>query len=412
MSGNEPSSSLYTRPDWVRRMNAMGDAVGGPEKLVPWDVEGLCETARAATGLEDFGNVDGDWRGRLESLVAAFDNAAGLHTVGRLITRAELLRSLGTRLRMTKRLADTPSIADEVVKAPIVVTGPARSGTSLLLELLDLDPRLHGPRGWESTNPMPVGEAASADEAERARLSEFEYDFWNDVQPEFQAVHDLHTNYPQECIHLQMPSFAGGYWTTVANVEGWIPDLAASMQFHKFVLQTLQHGAGERTWVLKTPIYLAMIDQLFDAYPDAWVIHTHRDPVKTAISGASTLAATRWIRSDDVDVSGVASGDGMGFLLMGLMERRKAGDVPDRFVDLHFADLMADPVATVERTYAQMDRELLGEHADAIRRYIENRPRAKFGKHAYSAEQWGFDADALREKMRPYTDHYGVALES
>ena len=27
------------------------------------------------------------------------------------------------------------------------------------------------------------------------------------------------------------------------------------------------------------------------------------------------------------------------------------------------------------------------------------------------AEEWGIDPKALRERMRPYTDHYGVVLE-
>jgi hypothetical protein len=73
---------------------------------------------------------------------------------------------------------------------------------------------------------------------------------------------------------------------------------------------------------------------------------------------------------------------------------------------------MSDPVAAVEKLYGQMDRPFLGEHADAIRRYLEAKPKGKFGKHRYSPEEWGFDPVKLREQMRPYTDYYGVALEA
>ncbi len=73
---------------------------------------------------------------------------------------------------------------------------------------------------------------------------------------------------------------------------------------------------------------------------------------------------------------------------------------------------MADPVSAVEKLYGQMDRPLLGEHADAIRGYLEVKPKGKFGKHKYSPEEWGFDPVKLRDKMLPYTDYYGVALES
>jgi len=401
-------SELFQRPDWARRVIAMGDAAGGAEKLVPLDVDAMCASAIEATGLEDFGDVDGDWLGRLRSLVAAISETARMHALGRLMTRAEIMRSLGTRLTLARALRQRPGIADEVIRAPVVITGPARSGTSLLLELLDLDPTLRGPRGWEIAYPGPADEA---ERQERIRRSEFEYEFWCDVQPEFRAVHDLRTSYPQECIHLQMPSFSGGYWSMVADIPGWVPDMEAAMRFHRTLLQTLQHGVEPRTWVLKTPVYLAMIDLLFATYPDAWVIHTHRDPVKTTPSGASTLATVRWLRSDHVDVAGLAGRDGMGLMLLALMERRAKGELPARIVDVHFADLMADPVKAVEAAYAQMGRELRGKHADAIRRYVADRPQGKFGKHAYTAEQWGFDEQELRERMRPYTDHYGIRLE-
>ena len=94
-----------------------------------------------------------------------------------------------------------------------------------------------------------------------------------------------------------------------------------------------------------------------------------------------------------------------------LANRRAAGELPDRIVDSHFSDLMADPAASVERLYGEMGRAFVGEHADAIRRYMKEKPKGKFGRHKYSPEEWGFDPATLREKMRPYTDHYGIALE-
>ena len=102
---------------------------------------------------------------------------------------------------------------------------------------------------------------------------------------------------------------------------------------------------------------------------------------------------------------------GLGDMILVLAQRREAGELPDRIVDSHFTELMADPVAAVAKLYAQMDRPFLGEHADAIHRYMAAKPKGKFGEHDYSAEEWGFDPAQLREKMRPYTDYYGVALE-
>ena len=72
---------------------------------------------------------------------------------------------------------------------------------------------------------------------------------------------------------------------------------------------------------------------------------------------------------------------------------------------------MSEPVATIEKLYGRMERPFLGEHADAIRRYLAEKPKGKFGKHRYTPEEWGIDPAAFRERMRPYTDHYGIQLE-
>ena len=400
-------SDFYTRPDWVRRINLMGDSVGGADKLVPLEPDALVRAAIDSTGgLDDFGDFDGDWRARFDHLIEQLEATGKLHALGRLMTRQELLRGLRTRLLLAKARKEHPAIAKERIEAPIVITGPARSGTSILFELLALDPSARAPRAWEVLHPLPFD---GADAAARQIMAECEQEFWADVQPEFASIHELRSDLPVECVTLTLPSMTGGHWGMIANLPGWVADYPASMNYHRALLQTLQHGGPPRTWVLKTPLYLVFIDLLFDTYPDAWLVHTHRDPLKTEPSGLSTLATVRWERSDEVELP--EAGTGLTDMMILLANRRVAGEVPERIVDSHFADLMADPVVAVEKLYGQMSRPFVSEHADAIRRYVAEKPKGKFGKHKYSPEEWGFDPVKLREKVRPYTDHYGIALE-
>ncbi|MDJ0789199.1 MAG: sulfotransferase [Myxococcota bacterium] len=399
----------YTRPDWVRRIVAMGDAVGGAEHLVPIDPEAMLQTAIASTGgLTDFGDFDGDWRGRFESLVEQLETQGRLHALGRLMTRQELLRGLRTRLLLSHARNEHAGMADEPIEAPIVITGPPRSGTSILFELLALDPRARAPLAWEALHPVPFEGARDA--ARRRALAECEQEFWADVQPEFAAIHELRADLPVECVTITLPGFSGGHWSMIADLPGFVPDFAATMAYHRAFLQALQHGGSPPTWVVKTPLYLMLVDLVFDTYPDAWLVHTHRDPIKTEPSSYSTLATVRFERSDHVTLP-EPGGMGLGELMIALAQRRASGEAPERIVDSHFSDLMADPVAAVEKLYGQMDRPFVGTHADAIRAYLRDKPKGKFGVHRYSAEEWGFDPAALREKMRPYTDHYGIALE-
>jgi len=398
----------FTRPDWVRRINAMGDSVGGARELISLDPDALVRGAiRSTGGLDDFGDFDGDWRARFDSLVAELEATGRLHALGRLMTRQELLRGLRTRLLLAHARNENPAIAREPIEAPLVITGPPRSGTSILFELLALDPSARAPLAWEVLHPLPFDEAT---DAARRSMAECEQEFWADVQPEFAAIHELRSDLPVECVTLTLPGFSGGHWGMIANIPGWEADYPATMAYHRALLQTLQHGSPPRNWVLKTPLYLVFIDLLFATYPDAWVVHTHRDPLKTEPSSLSTLATVRWERSDDVELP-EAGAAGLGDMMIVLARRREAGELPDRIVDSHFTELMANPAAAVEKLYDQMNRPFHGEHADAIRRYIDAKPKGKFGKHEYSPEEWGFDPATLRERMRPYTDHYGITLE-
>jgi hypothetical protein len=175
----------------------------------------------------------------------------------------------------------------------------------------------------------------------------------------------------------------------------------------------LQHGAPRRNWLLKTPGHLMTLDLLFASYPDAWVVQTHRDPAKTMPSTVSTTAMVQWLRTDQIDLDLLASTIAavFGFALNNVAERRAKHDLPDRFVDVHFQELLRDPVATLRKAYQRMGRRFSDEHAEAIRRYLAEKPKGKFGVHQYSPEDWGMSAPELRKSLAPYIAHFGVALE-
>jgi hypothetical protein len=400
----------YERPAWVRRLNAMGDSVGGAlegaRRLVPIDADALLEEAQKSLGpapKSDFG--DPAWRERFTTLARALD-ASPLHVVGRLLTKQELLRSLRTRLLLCRALDEKPAIADERIEAPVIVTGPARSGTSITFELLWLDPTLRAPLAWEALHPVPLGEDR------RLLASECEQELWADVQPEFAAVHELRSDLPVECVTLTAPCFGGPHWTMVSQAAG-LPDPVLMYDFHRRILQVLQHGAERRNWLLKTPGHLATLDLLFATYPDAWVVQTHRDPAKTMPSTMSTTALVQWMRTDQIDLVKLAAAieATFAFALNSVAERRAKRDLPDRFVDVHFRDLLRDPVATLRAAYERMGRRFSPEHAEAIRRYLAEKPKGKFGVHQYTPEEWGFTAEGLRRSLAPYVSHFGVALE-
>ena len=300
-----------------------------------------------------------------------------------------------------------PAIERERIEAPVIVTGPARSGTTILFELLWLDPGLRGPIAAEALHPIaPPGADA------RAAWSECEQELWADVQPEFAAIHELRSDLPVECVTLTAPCFCGPHWSMISQAAG-LPDTERMFDFHRRILQVLQHREAKRTWLLKTPGHLMTLDLLFATYPDAWVVQTHRDPAKTMPSTVSTTAMVQWLRTDQIDLDLLASTIAavFSFALNNVAERRAKGELPYRFVDVHFQELLRDPVATLRRAYDRMGRRFTDEHAEAIRRYLAEKPKGKFGVHHYAPEDWGMSAPELRKNLAPYIEHFGVALE-
>lgn len=411
MAGIAAMADRYTRPDWVRRLNAMADAAGSAARLVPLDAGGLIDAARDTTGL-DFADVgDGDWEGRFRAVVAAID-AADLTVVGRLMTREELLRCLRTRLFLGAERAASPAVADEQIVAPIVVTGPARSGTTILFELLALDDGLRSPIATDVMHPaLP----ASISAATRRAMTESEQELWADVQPEFAAIHELRADLPVECITITAPSFAGSHWSMVLDDPGdWIPDPAADFAFHRTVLQSVQHGKPAKQWLLKTPAYLFMFDDLLKTYPDASVVFTHRDPARTMPSTVSTTAMVRWIRSDNLDVPALAELVNLMFSagLTTVADRYNDGTLPKQTGHVLFTELMGDPTTAIAAAYDGIGRVFTDEHRSAILSYLKNKPRGKHGRHDYTAEEWGYDGDSLREGLASYISTFGIVSES
>ena len=400
----------YVRPAWVRRVNEMGGAAGGARRLVPLDADALLASASDSLGGGSFGDFgDPRWRERFAGLVGALD-AADLTVVGRLLTREELLRSLRARLLLGRAFDEKPAIAAERIEAPVIVTGPARSGTTILFELLWLDPAFRAPLAWEALHPLPLpGESRDR----RAALSECEQELWADVQPEFAAIHELRSDLPVECVTLTTPCFCGPHWPMVVQMPSWAPDVEEMYRFHRRILQVLQHGSEPRTWLLKTPGHLMTLPLVFATYPDAWVVQTHRDPARTMPSTVSTTAMVQWLRCEEVDVGAMAAGIEAVFsaALNGVAAARAERSLPDRFVDVHFQSLMRDPVAALRAAYARMGRPFGAEHAERVRTYLAGKPKGKFGTHRYTAAEWGFDAGALRARLAPYVDHFGVELE-
>jgi hypothetical protein len=408
-------------PEWVRRLNLFGDAVGDPAHIASLDGGELLALARSTTGLDDLGEAEWPgWTETYERQLSSIDAESQLHLLGRVVTRSEVLRVLQTWLRLQDAWRATPAITSVAIEEPLFVVGPPRTGTTILLELLALDPQLRAPIAYEALYPL----ASMGSVERRLALSESEQEFWSDIHPEFMTMHELASNLPCECVHFLMYDFSGPYWGMIYDTPsftGWqlehLETLGRVYRLHRRMLQTFEHeapNASPRRWLLKSPFHVSTLPALFAEYPDARVIHTHRDPRKFLASLVSILSAVRFMRSDAVDVGTLATIMQATYqmFLDGTIAQREDGTIPDdRIVDSHFVDLMRDPVSSLRRTYEQLQLEWPRGHDRAVTQYLASKPKDKHGAHAYSLADVGLDDEAVRATFKHYVSHYAITEE-
>ena len=166
------------------------------------------------TGLEDFGEPG--FEEGLDRLLQALRSEARLTALGRLIAREEILTPLVNRLRLVDYHRRYPEIGDAPITAPVFIIGMGRSGTTVLHELLALDPQFRVTQTWEVDHPLPPPETASYATDPRIDEVQKQLERTDLVLPDFKKIHRLGARLPQECVRFTTGEFLSLiFWTNI-----------------------------------------------------------------------------------------------------------------------------------------------------------------------------------------------------
>jgi hypothetical protein len=78
---------------------------------------------------------------------------------------------------------------------------------------------------------------------------------------------------------------------------------------------------------------------------------------------------------------------------------------------VQYADLVRDPLGTVETVYAACDREFDDRARTAVSASVEANPKGRFGTHGYRLGDFGLRAGELRERFAEYVERHHIAAE-
>ena len=403
------------RAPWLRALNFFGQPF---ERFIQLDEAGLLEAARHQTGLSDFG--PDDFRGPLALFLESLEQEAHLTLMGRILARRDVLVLLCNRLQIVEAFRKHPEIEKEEIREPLFIVGLSRSGTSILHELLTEDPRHRALLSWEARYPCPSPEPATHETDPRIRRADFELTLWPRMVPQYQAMHEMGGRIPTECGDITCNAFIGDRLPALHQVPTYAAqaataDMRPAYDIHKQILQILQWKMKGRRWLLKAPAHMNWLPTLFEVYPDAHVIQTHRDPLQIMGSTVSLISAILWMRTKAVDPEGVKLAFGPAYYepqLYNVMRLRDEGVVPAaQFFDVRFQDLMDTPFDTIRGVYESFGWDYTDEAESRMRHYLEHKPRGKFGKHFYSFYDLGLDLETERARYRGYQERFDVPSE-
>jgi hypothetical protein len=378
----------------------------------------LAEAQERTGGLEDLG--DGPFLEGLERFADSLDRDAKLNDVGRYMAKERALLHTVNRLRYTEDRKRHPAISDVTIEKPVFIIGLPRTGTTILHDILDQDPANRAPLTWELMfpSPPPTTEEAATDPRIAACQAQIPT---GDRQSElFKAMHPTGALLSQECVVMMgeamcTPLFHNQF--RVPTYEDWVDreaDFAPVYDFHRKQLQHLWWRKPGDRWVLKTGAHLWGLEPLLATYPDARIVFTHRDPVKSMTSYASLTSLVRTRGSDDVDPVEVAADwtPRLRDKVIGAIEFRAAREHPDAvFYDMFFSDFVADQFTEIEKIYDAFDLPMSDAGASAMRTYIAEHPKGVDGIHRYAPEEYGVDPAAVRREFAPYIEHFDLEPE-
>jgi len=408
-AANTNSSRLWKvdRSPLANAINAGGRLLGR-RAMVRFQNKDFLEIARRQAGLDDFG--DPSFLDPLRRLIESLAAEARLNPLGLLATQHDLIHLLVNRLKMEEDRKRNPGIAGEEIRRPIIITGLPRTGTTLLHSLLALDPASRVPLTWETMYPSPPPQTATYHTERRIGLADRQISWFHRLVKGFDRIHPIGARLPEECLVIFSHSFMSYQFETTHRLPSYldwlkVQDLRPAYEMHRRFLQHLQWGCPGERWILKAPAHMFDFEAMFWAYPDACVVMTHRDPIDVTASNASLTATLRAAFSDDVDPFevGPECSQRWAEAIGKALSSRDRGCAPaERFLDLYYVDLLADPVSAVRKVYARFELSFPEKLKERIQEFLHQNPKDRYGKHHYSLEEFGLN---LEEETRRYSSY-------
>ena len=388
------------------------------------DENQLLDEARRKTGLSDFG--DERFLEPLRILLHSTNTEASLTPVGRFLAKANIQRLLNHRLWAQDLFKRHPEILARELPDPVVIVGPARSGTTRLHRLLAADERFLHLESWESVYPVPHPECFEArDKGEQdPRIAALDQGLKAVLymSPQIAAVHPLGTHEVEEEIGLLQHGFSTQLFEVInilPSFNEWLMTHNQNAAYELMVdylklISWWRKDPEDKPWLLKSPQHLQDLDALLHVFPGARLLCPHRDPVK--VTGSCCSMAWNSLVRDNPEVTPEWVGQEwltkLERMLHKNLSERDTLISPDRQYDVLYADITANWQQSMAGIYNFLGMPFTEQARMGMLQWLDSNAQHKHGAHKYTLAQFGLTAESVEEKLAFYRERFAIPRET
>ncbi len=361
----------------------------------------MMDEASEQTGLTDFG--EDSFREGLEILLSSLQDEARLHDRGRAFLRQRIVGYLSQRLQVEDWYRRNPEIDDVPITAPLIGLGLPRTGSTALSMLLAQDPDVRYLRRWESSQPCPP---PSTVQGADPRIPPGKGEM---VGTRYHVPADTHG--PMECHELMALDFKSHLFQSFAEIpsySAWLvdrADLTSTYRYQRRVMKLLQWGEPQRPWRLKCPSHVLWLDALHTAFPDARFVMTHRDPTDVILSVADLYADIIGSFSTEVDRPYIGRLNVEHWSIgMDRALQFRADGAENRFYDIDFRAMQADPIREVTGLYAWLGAPVGEEFKARMHSWWTHAATEREPSSHADPHEFGIDLDEVRPRFARYVN--------
>jgi hypothetical protein len=332
--------------------------------------------------------------------------------------RSRLLASLIIKLRFIDDEKRHPQVLKEKIERPVIIIGLPRTGTTVVYDLLALDPATRTPRDWEFAMPWPAPEQATWTTDPRIAQMNAIFAHLLQAAPALADIQVFEATHPSECNLAFTHHFASSQFPAewgVPSYARWLRETPPPGRYaaHRRILQQLQWKGPRGRWTLKSPEHLCTIEELLQAYPDACLIWTHRDPV-SALSSLSSML-NEFLKAVGAKEDRKAVGRHVVETWATALEhatdiRERHPNVERAVIDIAHRDVIQDKLAVVRKIHQRFGLPFTPEHEARLESQL-GKVSERLGRHKHKPEDFGITSEDVRARLPKYLARFGSLFE-